>query len=394
MKDLTSLKTYIIDSQDPHEVDDAISLEIKEENIKKLWIHISNPCKLFSQDSDVDLDARKKNSSLYLTDQYVPMLPREILDKANLAQNKISETISASIEFNNDGSIHNYEITEAIIKPKYQLTYEDANEILELEPKEEFELIEIKNLLEKSFTFRKKQGAIVIEGANTKINFIKDQIIITKLEKSSAQKIITEAMILMGYVTSLFLNKYNLTAAYRIQTLNCNPNEILQKYKDSEIKYILLKQFIGKSYITIKPGKHESLGLSLYVQSTSPLRRYLDLIIQRQIYNKINNYESLNKNSIIEIIDYSKKRQSENNNIIKNDKYKYLSLFFKKENKLFYKIIFVKWINQKRNIALVFFTEYSLEILITLFISIDIYVNKTYKVKFNLNDNSLLEFIY
>ena len=78
MKDLTSLKTYIIDSEDPHEVDDALSLEIKEGNKKNLWIHITNPCKLFLQDSDVDIEARKKNSSLYLTDQYVPMLPKEI----------------------------------------------------------------------------------------------------------------------------------------------------------------------------------------------------------------------------------------------------------------------------------------------------------------------------
>ena len=84
---------------DPHEVDDAISLEIKEGNIKNLWIHISNPCKLFLHDSNVDLDARRRSSSLYLTNQYVPMLPKDILEKANLAQNKISETISAAIEF-------------------------------------------------------------------------------------------------------------------------------------------------------------------------------------------------------------------------------------------------------------------------------------------------------
>ena len=91
---------------------------------------------------------------------------------------------------------------------------------------------------------------------------------------------------------------------------------------------------------------------------------------------------------------YSKSRQSENNNILKNDKYKYLTLFFKSENKSFYKIIFVKWINHKRNIALVFFPEYSLEILITLFVSIEIYSNKVYNVKYNINDNNLLEFIY
>ena len=381
MKDLTNLKTYIIDSEDPHEVDDAISLEIKKGNVKYLWIHISNPCKFITHDSIIDLDARKKNSSLYLTDQYEPMLPTELLHKANLAQNKISETISASIEFNEDGSISNYEITEAIIKPKYQLTYQDANEILELEPKEEIELVEIKNLLEKSISFRIKNGAINFDSPNCKIKLNNNEITLTKLEKTISQVIVAEAMILMGYVTSLYLYKNNLAAVYRIQKINCNPKEILNKYKDSEIKYILLKQYMGRSYITIKPGIHESLGLQLYVQCTSPLRRYLDLIIQRQVYNKINNYENISTDSVSSIIDYSKSRQSENNNIIKNDKLKFLRLFFKNDKKTFYKIIFVKWINYKK-------------ILITLFVSIEIYSNHIYKVKYRINDGNLLEFIY
>ena len=201
-------------------------------------------------------------------------------------------------------------------------------------------------------------------------------------------------MILMGYVTSLFIDKYNLAAAFRIQKLNCNPSEILNRYNDSDIKYIILKQYMGRSYITTRPGIHESLGLSMYVQCTSPLRRYLDLIIQRQVYNKINNFEVLSKDSVSKIIDYSKNRQSENNNIFKNDKFKYLTLFFKNEKKPFYKIIFVKWINHKKNIALVYFPDYSLEILITLFVSIEIYNNKIYKVKYIINDSNLLEFIY
>jgi len=394
LKDLTNLKTYIIDSDDPHEVDDAISLEIKEGNKKNLWIHISNPCKLFLHDSNVDLNARKRNSSLYLIDQYVPMLPKDIIEKANLAQNKVSETISAGIEFNDDGSINKYEITEAIIKPKYQLTYEDANDILEIEPKEEIELIEIRNLLEKSITFRKKQGAIIFESPNNKIKLYEDKIILTKLEKTISQIIVAESMILMGYVTSLFIDKYNLAAAFRIQKINCKPSEILNRYKGSDIKYIILKQYMGRSYITTKPGIHESLGLKMYGQCTSPLRRYLDLVIQRQVFNKINNYELLSINSVSKIIDYSKNRQIENNNIFKNDRFKYLALFFKNEKKSFYKIIFVKWINHKKNIALVYFPDYSLELLITLFVSIEIYSNKIYKVKYIINDSNLLEFIY
>ena len=96
MRDLTYLKTFIIDSKDPKEIDDAFSLELIEGSIKKLWIHICNPCRLFLTDSKIDIDARSKSSSLYLINQYIPMLPAQIIEKANLNQNKISDTISAS----------------------------------------------------------------------------------------------------------------------------------------------------------------------------------------------------------------------------------------------------------------------------------------------------------
>ena len=394
MKDLTNLKTYIIDSENPHEVDDAISLEINKNHIKKLWIHISNPCRLFTLESSIDNEARKKNSSIYLTEQYFSMLPKSIIERANLKQNKVSNTISASIVFNDNGSINYYEIVEAIIKPKYQLTYEDANEIIELEPKEEFDIIEIKNLLLKSLNYRKSQGAIIFENPNSKLMINKDKILLTTVHKTIAQMIITEAMILMGYITSLYIFKNNLPGIYRGQKINCNPNDILINYKDSEIKYILLKQYIGKSFLTTKPNKHESLGLKMYVQCTSPLRRYLDLIIQRQVFNKLNNLEQINTDILLNNIDYSKTRQIEINNIYKYDKIYYLSRFFENENRPFYKIIFVKWINFKKNIALVYFPDFTLEVLIILFISIDIYSNKVYKVKYNHNHKDLLEFIY
>ncbi len=394
MRDLTYLKTFIIDSKDPKEIDDAFSLELIEGSIKKLWIHISNPCRLFLTDSKVDIDARSKSSSLYLINQYIPMLPAEIIEKANLNQNKISDTISASIIFNDNGSINKYEIVEAKIKPKYQLIYEDAEEIIELEPKEEFEIVEIKKLLLKSINYRKKQGAIIFDTPSYKINIINGNVEINNIPKCISQSIVSEAMILMGYVTSLYLFKNNIATPYRTHKINCDATEILDRYKDSEIKYSILKQYMGKSFITTKANKHESLGLIKYTQCTSPLRRYLDLIVQRQVFNKLNNIEVLCLNKINELIDLTKIRQSENNNIYKNDKLKYLNIFFKNEKKSTYKMIFIKWINNKKGIALVYFTEYSLELLIVLFISVETYTNKMYKVKFNISNNNLLEFIH
>jgi len=322
------------------------------------------------------------------------MLPKNIIDEANLAQNKVSNTISASIELDDKGSIINYELVEAMIKPKYQLSYEDANDIFEIEPKEEIDLVELKNLLFKSISYRKKNGAIIFETPTSKLILKEGKVILTRVDKTIAHSVVAEAMILMGYATSLYLFNNNLVAAYRTQKINCNHSDILERYKDSEIKYILLKQYIGRSYISTKPNSHECLGLNMYVQCTSPLRRYLDLIIQRQVYNKINNFDEINSDTFIRVIDESRIRQIEINNIYKNDKLKYLSLFFNKENKEHYKIIFVKWINNKRNIALVYFPDYFLEILIILYVSIDIYSNKVYKVKYNINDNNNLEFIY
>ena len=198
----------------------------------------------------------------------------------------------------------------------------------------------------------------------------------------------------MGYVTSLYLFENNIAAPYRTHKINCDANEILEKYKDSDIKYSILKQYMGKSFITTKANKHESLGLLKYTQCTSPLRRYLDLIVQRQVFNNINNIESLSQNKINELIDITKIKQLENNNIYKNDKLKYLNIFFKNEIKTSHKIIFIKWINNKKSIALVYFPEYSLELLIVLFISVETYTNKIYKVKYNLSNSNLLEFIH
>ena len=215
MRDLTNLKTFIIDSKDPKEIDDAFSLELIEKNQKKLWIHISNPCKLFLTDSKIDIDARSKCSSLYLIDSYVPMLPVEIIEKANLNQNKISDTISASIIFNDDGSINKYEILEAKIKPKYQLTYEDADEIIDLEPKEEFEIVEIKNLLINSLNYRKTKGAINFDTSSFKININNGSVEINNIHKTISQTIVSECMILMGFVTSLFIIFVNLLTHIR-----------------------------------------------------------------------------------------------------------------------------------------------------------------------------------
>ena len=69
-------------------------------------------------------------------------------------------------------------------------------------------------------------------------------------------------------------------------------------------------------------------------------------------------------------------------------------IYFNNHTKSVHKITFIKWINYKKNIALVFFPDYLLELLIILYVSIEIYTNSSYKIKYNKSNNNLLEFIY
>jgi len=282
LKDLTNLKTFIIDSKNPIEIDDAISLEINN-NIKNIWIHVSYPSKLFEFNSEIDINAKRKSSSLYLIDKSITMLPKNIIELSNLRKNKLSETLSACIELNENGSIKNYEICETLIKPNYEFTYEDTNEILELEPKEEYELVILNKLLKKSYNYRKKKGAITFNNTYPKIIYNDNSISFETIEITQAHTLVSEAMILMGYITSDYFIKNNIPAPFRTQKINCDTKNILEKNFNSPVKYIILKQFIGKSYISLKSDTHETLGLDSYVQTTSPLRRYFDLLVQRQL---------------------------------------------------------------------------------------------------------------
>ncbi len=393
MKDLTNLKTFIIDSKNPIEIDDAISLEI-DKNIKNIWIHVSYPSKIFEFNSELDINAKKRSSSLYLIDKCISMLPKNIIEQSNLKKNKVSETLSGCIELNENGSIKKYKILETLIKPNYEFTYEDTNEILELEPKEEYELILLNKLLKKSYNYRKENGSLTFNTSYSKILNNNNLISLETIEITQAHKLVSEAMILMGNITSDFLRKNNIPAPFRSQKINCDSKNILERYFNSPVKYIILKQFIGKSIISLKSDIHETLGLDSYVQSTSPLRRYLDLLVQRQIYLYINNKKTLSEEIVNKEIELSNIKQKENNNIIKEDKLFYLKLYFNNKNNILYKIIFIRWINHKKNIALVFFTAYNLELLIKLYISVDTFPNKVYKIKYNCNQNSnLLEFI-
>ena len=74
--DLTALSTGLhLDDAGTREIDDGLSLEPGDQ--LWIWIHIADPARLIEADSPLDLEARRRATSLYLADGVLPMLPLE-----------------------------------------------------------------------------------------------------------------------------------------------------------------------------------------------------------------------------------------------------------------------------------------------------------------------------
>ena len=103
--DLTKLKIYTIDDSNTFEIDDGISLEcINDQNF--IWVHISNPSDIIPINSDIDKNSNLKGSSIYLSNQIIYMLPKDIVEHVlSLKAGKLVPAVSIRVKLDLEGNI-------------------------------------------------------------------------------------------------------------------------------------------------------------------------------------------------------------------------------------------------------------------------------------------------
>ncbi len=360
--DLTQLKTYTIDEEKTYEIDDAISLEINKERTT-IWIHIANPSSFIDLDSEIDIKARKKATSIYLPDRVNLMLPQKITNNLlSLTSGRLAPALSASIELNQDAEIINYSILPSIIRTDYNLTYKDADELIELKPPQEAELALLSKIMIKRYKWRLAKGAIMLEQPEGRLSYQEQDIILNIVEPTPSRMLIRECMILMGFVISDFAKNNNIAIPFRIQ----NESDISYSnvFNDNiqHVRNSAIKQKLSRAKFTTTPGKHFSLGLDSYVQATSPLRRYSDLIVHRQIFAKILNCKLYNKSEMDCLITEFNKRYRESLEIIKEAKAQILFKWLKLNRTNLWTTYFLRNISSKENLVLLYFNELEMEV--------------------------------
>ncbi|MBW4692656.1 MAG: ribonuclease R [Lyngbya sp. HA4199-MV5] len=113
-------------------LDDALTLEQLEGGRWRLGVHIADVAHYVEPDSPVNREARKRGTSVYLGDLVIPMLPDAIAHSLCAFQSDHDRlAVSVLVTLDADGGVLEYEIQPTVIKVDYQLSYQQAQAILE-----------------------------------------------------------------------------------------------------------------------------------------------------------------------------------------------------------------------------------------------------------------------
>ncbi len=280
-EDLRDLNVFTIDGPLTLDFDDAISMGVRDDHIE-IGVHIADVSSVITPGSGLDLEACLRGSSLYLPRRQIPMFPDDLShDRLSLKRGVDRPAISLLALFDREGDLMNYRFTPSLINVKSQLTYDQVNE--QYEGEDRFPLIY--GLCEKLRQKRVEKGALILSLPEVSIDVNDDSSVSIELvsQETRSRMMVAELMILYNWLAARFCMDNNIPILFRGQK---EPSERLSIDETGYIYYVFRqRRKLNPLVIDIEPTPHAGLGLDAYSNLSSPIRRYFDLVCQRQISN-------------------------------------------------------------------------------------------------------------
>jgi exoribonuclease-2 len=258
--------SFSIDDAATTEIDDAFSVIFRPDGSVRVGIHIAAPALGILPGSDLDRIAASRLSTVYMPGDKITMLPEALVERYTLAEARTCPALSLYVEVAPDYTLGALSTQADTVRIAANLRHE------QLEPL--FNERTIGNPAAPDYAFRRELEwlwgfAGHLEAARGKADQVQrlDYLfriedervrIVPRVRGNPIDKLVSELMILANNRWGRLLAEHDLAGLYRAQSA-------------------------GKVRMTVKPAPHEGLGLDCYAWSTSPLRRYVDLVNQRQI---------------------------------------------------------------------------------------------------------------
>jgi exoribonuclease-2 len=278
-EDLRHLDIFTIDGPLTRDFDDALSIESRSDSIT-LGIHISDVANVISPDSLLDEEASQRGSSLYLPRRHIPMIPHNLSqDTLSLRAGCDRQAISLISRLDRSGHLLDYRFVLSLVNVKRQLTYDQVNEIYTMESPLE-EAYQLSQFLRQR---RIDQGALILSLPEVYVKINPDSSLSLEMveQNTPSRMMVAEFMIFYNWLAARFCRDHNIPALYRGQQ---EPSEKLS-ITEAGYVYFVFKQRrkLNPLMVDTEPRCHTGLGLDAYTNASSPIRRYLDLVLQRQL---------------------------------------------------------------------------------------------------------------
>ena len=335
--DLRTISLVTIDGEDAKDFDDAVYAEqLSKKEGWRILVSIADVSLFVKANSYLDKEARLRGNSVYLPNYVIPMLPEELSNNlCSLKPDQDRACLTVEIILDNNGQKKSHSFFRSIINSKKRLTYNEVEDVIKSKfLNQDFEtniltvIKSLHNVYKILEGLREKRGALNLELPEKKILFDEEgwPQDVKKIYGVTSNKIIEELMILANVAAAEEINKVANQSIYRsheppsqekyksLIDLIGKPlsniligkvphpslmNKILSESKGSP-EYETVNQSILRSQSQAKyenkNKSHFGLALKNYVHFTSPIRRYADLLVHRQIIEIINNNNVLSKN--------------------------------------------------------------------------------------------------
>jgi exoribonuclease-2 len=286
--DLQYLPAFTIDDEDTREVDDALTVT-QQENEITVGIHIADVSAFVRKGDQLDIEAAKRGATIYLPNTSVVMFPQRL--STNLASLNTGEprpAYTVEVRFDEAGNRLGYRIALSTIGVARRWSYDEADRALAAG---DISLATLHRIAKQLHDSRAARGAITFRRPELKIRVHGSEIEVKAIDPNSPSRfIVSEMMILANGLSADFASVNALPVIYRIQ----EPREALAAEETPIIEALAfekLRKTFKRSRLSLTPGLHSGLGLSAYTQASSPIRRYADLITQRQFTARLQGQE-------------------------------------------------------------------------------------------------------
>ncbi len=317
-RDLTDLEFVTIDAARTQDIDDAL-YAAPNSNGWCLYVAIADPSPFITPGGHLDREIAARGTSIYFHGDAIAMLPEKLSQETcALAENQDRPALVCKIEVSDSGEVGEFEFIEAAIRSRAKLSYIAVDRYL---AGNYDELMSHATPLEALYqVYRalrgyREQQELVMEERPEYRWILNDQKKIDRIEKCDkllSQKLVEECMVAANRCCARFLKEHDCAGPFighrgfrpdrkdeikRFMTrfmpdfveqdlgeLSIYRAAIQRMNQSAELPLrSMANRLLARAELLAKPAPHMGMGLECYSNCTSPLRKYVDLLVHRQI---------------------------------------------------------------------------------------------------------------